>query len=152
MSLWERETERQRDITICQCQTDAERLTTHAQYEHPAAHQHHSEDQKLFYILRFSISEFSAGRPCHLPASATWYYSSPQVLQLSLSQVSQVSPVSFLLLALPCLATQSFYKTTFGQRKTNKKNNAGVLPPITGFSFINLEIIFHNMNYKRSLL
>ena len=80
MSLWERETERQRDITICQCQTDAERLTTHAQYEHPAAHQHHSEDQKLFYILRFSISEFSAGRPCHLPASATWYYSSPQVL------------------------------------------------------------------------
>ena len=119
----ERERERERDITICQCQNHS-LAVPHTTRAAGASAGSPTSYYQYFIFQRFSISEFGAARPCHLPGRTTWHYASPQVLQVSL--VVSLSHVSF------HLATQSFYSTTFGQRKTNKKHNTDFLRAITG--------------------
>ena len=69
MSLWERG----RDITICQCQNHSDQSTIRAVRR---SIRPHSLYWRHFIFQRFSISEFGARRPCHLPGRTTWYYGS----------------------------------------------------------------------------
>ena len=105
------ERERERDITICQCQNDADRLTTHAQSEHPA---------RTLWIRNIFYSKDFLYR--NLVHSTTLPSAGQNNMALCL-------PSGFIAITITCLISPtsllnpSFYNTTFGQRKTNKKNN-----------------------------